>query len=130
MTSSRHNNRLLSSQQFRKVYSQGRKFDTPYFSAFFLKNETGDQRLGITVTRKLGSAVIRNRCKRRLREVFRLRDQAILADIGYDLVLNAKTELIRASFNQINEAFSQTVKRYQEHLSRVATHNQRELMTR
>lgn len=124
MTSSRQNQRLLSSQQFRRVYSQGRKFDNPYFSAFFLKNESGDQRLGITVTRKLGGAVIRNRCKRRLREMFRLRDQVILAGIGYDLVLNAKSKLITADFDQVNEAFSQTIKQYQDYLLREAARHQ------
>jgi len=118
MTSSRQHYRLLNSQQFREVYNRGRKFDCPFFSAFFLKAETGDQRLGVTVTRKLGGAVVRNRCKRRLREVFRLRDQTLLADFGYDLVVNAKSALIEARFEQVRDAFHQTLTRFRAHVER------------
>lgn len=118
VTSSRQHHRLLSSRQFRAVYDRGRKFDHALFAAFFLRTETGEQRIGITVTRKLGKAVARNRCKRRLREVFRLREPSSLSGVGYDLVINAKPALTKASFEQIKGAFAQVLRRFSEHVER------------
>ena len=57
------------------------------FTLFGLPNSAGTCRLGITVTRKVGDAVRRNRIKRRLRDIFR-RNRTQLAP-GLDLVINA-----------------------------------------
>lgn len=111
---------LRSSQQFRRVYAQGRKFSTPYFSAFFLKNDGPEQRLGITVTRKTGSAVVRNRCKRRLREIFRSRDRAASNSVGFDLVINVRTEMLKADYSQLRESFNGTLRRFQETVAKSA----------
>jgi ribonuclease P protein component len=62
--------------------------------------------------------VVRNRCKRRLREVFRLREPSSLSGVGYDLVINAKPALTKASFEQINDAFAQLLRRFSEHVGR------------
>jgi ribonuclease P protein component len=78
--------------------------------------ESGESRCGFTVTRKVGSAVVRNRCKRRLREVVRRyysKAQAEgFATTGCDLVLNAKTTLLTADFKQIEESFTQVMGRF------------------
>lgn len=109
--------RLLSSRQFREVYEKGQKFSTPYFSAFILRTETGYQRLGLTTTRKLGKAVLRNRCRRRLREIFRLRDPEALTGISYDVVLNARSNVATAEYLEIQAAFAQLLKRFQKSLT-------------
>lgn len=57
------------------------------FTIFGLPNTTGGCRLGITVTRRLGGAVTRNRIKRRLREVFRRNRMKLTPHL--DLVINA-----------------------------------------
>ena len=109
---------LRNSQQFRRVYDQGHKFHTPFFSAFMLRNDGDEQRYGITVTRKIGSAVIRNRCKRRLREVIRKyesRNSHLAYDSclgGFDLVINVKAGLEKVDFNQLELAFSQVMDRF------------------
>lgn len=118
MVPSRKDQQLLNSQQFRNVYSRGQKFDNRLFSAFILRTESNDQRLGITVTRKIGHAVVRNRQKRRLREVFRLRDKSFLEGVGYDLVINCKPELINAKFDQIRDALAQVLRRFHDQLKR------------
>lgn len=109
---------LRSGGQFRQVYNQGQRFSNPFFAAFFLKNETSQQRLGITVTRKVGSAVIRNRCKRRLREIFRLRDREVLSSTGYDLVINVRSGMIEAEYTELRSAFMSILKKFQENLTR------------
>jgi len=102
---------LRSSQQFRRVYEQGHRVHTPFFSAFILRNDSGEQRYGITVTRKIGNAVVRNRCKRRLREVIRKYELGSSYPGGFDLVINAKVGLSEADFEQLQEAFSRVMDR-------------------
>jgi ribonuclease P protein component len=103
--------RLLSHRQFRAVYDRGQKFNTPFFSAFFLPTQSGLQRFGLTTTRKIGGAVLRNRCRRRLREIFRLRDHASMEGIGFDVVLNVKPTVATAEYQDIEAAFSQLMLR-------------------
>ncbi len=110
--------RLLTGKQYRAVYEKGQKFHTPFFSAFILRTETGFQRLGLTTTRKMGNAVLRNRCRRRLRAVFRLREQARLVGVGYDLVLNVRANVATAEYQEIRVAFEQMLQRFSQALDR------------
>lgn len=105
---------VRNSRQFRQVYERGQKFHTSLFSVFILKTEGNEQRIGITVTRKVGNAVVRNRCKRRLREALRklLGDPAALA--GFDLVVNVKSNLIEAEFGKIVEGLAKVIGRFHE----------------
>jgi ribonuclease P protein component len=102
---------LRNSQQFRRVYEQGHKIHTPFFSAFFTRNDAGERRYGITVTRKIGCAVVRNRCKRRLREIVRKHELGLSCIGGFDLVFNAKSELAEADFNRLQESFARVMKK-------------------
>jgi ribonuclease P protein component len=64
--------RLLRSQDFRRVYDQGARHASPLFAAFCVRErEPGGPRIGFTVPRALGKAVVRNRIKRRFREAVR-----------------------------------------------------------
>lgn len=105
---------LRSSQEFRTVYDRGAKFHTPFFSAFILKTNESDPRIGITVTRKIGQAVIRNRCKRRLRELARRHMIAVLGGVGCDIVINAKAGLQKADFTELDRAFTRILTRYRK----------------
>lgn len=64
----------------------------------------------------MGGAVVRNRCRRRLREVFRLRDRSLLAGVGFDLVLNLRSNVASADFQQLAAAFVQMLQRFQRSL--------------
>ncbi len=111
--------RLLSNRQFRAVYDRGQKFNTPFFSAFFLPTDNGLQRFGLTTTRKIGGAVLRNRCRRRLREIFRLCDHTSLAGIGFDVVLNVKPTVATADYQDIEAAFAQMLLRFRRSRDKV-----------
>src|SRR5256885_16608361 len=87
--------RILRSKDFRRVYDNGAKFSGPLFSAFCLRNngERGAQ-VGFTCPRALGGAVIRNRIKRRVREVVRVRlDQP---GAGWGVFINSRLRAVTA----------------------------------
>ena len=103
---------LCSSKQFRKIYQEGQRFGSPYFTVFTVPNELRQPRYGITATRKVGDAVLRNRCKRRIRAAFQqLESMSLVHVIGVDLVINVKTELAKAEFASLVEAFERTLAR-------------------
>src|SRR6478672_7888645 len=63
--------RVLRATDFERIYRSGRRLVCPSYAVFVLPNGIGRSRLGLTVTRKFGGAVKRNRNKRIVREIFR-----------------------------------------------------------
>ena len=63
---------IKENRDFRRIYSRGRSAVTPFLVLYCRPNGRDHNRLGITTSTKLGCAVVRNRARRRLREVFRL----------------------------------------------------------
>src|SRR5277367_4041901 len=97
--------RILRSSDFRKAYQEGVRFTSPYFAAFCLAVPRADSegpRLGFTLPRAFGNAVHRNRAKRRLREILRLRLSEIAPQ--WDLVINPRRSLLLATPEQLQKA--------------------------
>src|SRR5262249_4515457 len=92
---------------FERVYEQGAKVHGRYATMFLAPNGLRIGRLGIAATRKLGSAVERNRAKRLIREVFR---QNKLAS-GYDLVVVPKRDLLAATQTAFEAEYRQNIER-------------------
>ena len=67
------------------------------------KNRLGVNRVGITVGKKLGKAHIRNRTRRRIREVYRLNEEKFLP--GWDIVVVARTKAVDAPFDKLTGSF-------------------------
>jgi ribonuclease P protein component len=105
--------RILRSADFRTVYDNGIRFSTPLFAAFCLaRTDSGDRggaRLGLTVPRALGGAVVRNRIKRRLREAFRRQRARIGAQ--WDIVVNPRRAALTAPFPEIERAFERLIEK-------------------
>ena len=87
---------------FRRLYKSAAQAN-PYLVLYCRPNHTGQNRVGITVSKKLGKAIIRNRVRRRLREVYRLNEEQFAA--GYDIVVVARSRCIRASFPELTQAY-------------------------
>ena len=87
---------------FRRLYAtQG--FANGYLVLYARPNRLGQNRVGITTGKKLGHAVVRNRARRRLREVYRLNE--VLFKPGYDIVVVARHRCITGSFQQLTNAY-------------------------
>jgi len=97
----RHEQRLKKTVQFQRVYEQGVSAADDRLIVYARANELDYSRLGLSVGKKLGSAVKRNRYKRTLREAFRLTQHELPS--GYDFVfvprpgLEASMELFKKS---------------------------------
>ena len=63
--------RLLAGGEFERVYARRRRASDQWLAVFVCENEAGRPRLGMSVSRRVGKAVLRNRWKRRIREAFR-----------------------------------------------------------
>lgn len=79
---------LKSNRDFRRLYSRGKRAVSPTLVLYVQRNRSGCNRLGITVSKKLGNAVARNKVRRRLREIYRLHEEEFLP--GRDLVVVAR----------------------------------------
>jgi ribonuclease P protein component len=82
--------RLSRSRDFDAVYRHGRSVSTRYLVLYWFAREDGPEavaRLGLAVPKSVGSAVVRNKMKRRLRELFRTRAEALPQDQDYVLVV-------------------------------------------
>ena len=77
-------------KDFRTVYYHGRSQVHPALVTYVRRNRLGFTRVGITTGKKLGSAVVRNRCRRVIREAYRSLSPTLKA--GYDIVFVARTK--------------------------------------
>lgn len=74
--------RLRHRKDYQSMWKKGRKHYTPHF-IFIVCVSDGETRLGVTVSRKVGNAVVRNRVKRQIKEIFRwLRPELAKVDIS------------------------------------------------
>lgn len=94
---------LKKNYEFRRLYTKGKSAVTPYFVIYCRKNQQKENRVGFTVSVKLGKAVVRNRIRRRLREVYRLNLESLRG--GYDIVIVARSRSRDADFAKLTQAF-------------------------
>ena len=94
---------LKKNSDFRRLYSKGKSAVNPYMVVYCRKSPTHVGRVGYTVSVKLGHAVVRNRVRRRLREIYRLNKDSLKS--GMDMVVVARTRCVGAKYEKINAAF-------------------------
>jgi ribonuclease P protein component len=81
---------------FDTVYRAGKRRSSSHFTVFFRPNELPQSRFGFSIKKALGNAVVRNRMRRRMREVVRGHRQEIPA--GWDIVIHPKVSAEHAEF--------------------------------
>jgi ribonuclease P protein component len=107
--------RVLNRKDFVNLNRFGQKFRTAHFTVFVSRNGLGHSRLGITASRKVGGAVVRNRFKRLVREVFRLHKGFFPK--GCDIVISARKSAGDLDFRKVREELLELVSNSTLHLS-------------
>jgi len=87
---------------FRRLYATSGHANG-YLVLYAKPNRTATNRVGITTSKKLGHAVVRNRVRRRLREIYRLNESRFVP--GWDIVVVARTRCIDAEFQMLTQAY-------------------------
>ena len=93
---------------FRRLYSTSGHANA-FLVLYARKNHTPYNRVGITVSKKLGGAVLRNRVRRRLREVYRLNEEQFSS--GWDIVVVARSRCIKVDFTSLTGAYLSLAKK-------------------
>ena len=87
----------------------GKSAVNPYLVVYCRKNRQDRNRFGYTVSAKLGHAVVRNRVRRRLREIVRLNGARLVP--GYDVVIVARSRCVDAEYRKMEEAYLKAIKK-------------------
>ena len=94
---------LKLNHMFRRLYHKGKSAANRYLVLSCRRNGSSENRIGLTVSGKLGHAVVRNKIRRRLREIYRLHESRFLP--GYDIVVVARSRAVTASYQQLEQAY-------------------------
>lgn len=95
-------NSMKDTDSFRRVYREGKSYANRYLVLYLLENGSEGNRVGISVSKKVGNSVIRHRVTRLIRESYRLNEDAISK--GYDLVVVARVQAKGRKFDEIASA--------------------------
>jgi len=94
---------LKKNSDFHRLYTRGKSYANPFVVVYCRKNGKDINRIGYTVSKKLGKAVTRNRIRRRMREVYRHNIHRLKK--GFDIVAVARSKTADAAYSEIEEAF-------------------------
>ena len=93
---------LKKNRDFQNVYRKGKSYANKYFVMYVLKNETEQNRIGISVSKKVGNSVIRHHLTRLIRESYRLHEDVF--NSGLDIVVIARSTAKEISYHQAESA--------------------------
>jgi ribonuclease P protein component len=95
-------NRLKKNKDFKQVYKYGKSSANKLLVLYYLKNNSNEIKIGFSVSKKIGNAVIRNKVKRVLREICRNNFNNL--NVGYNLIFIARKGIIFADYKAIEKA--------------------------
>ncbi len=104
--------RIRNRRDFLKVYEKGKPYFFRFVVVYVLRNNLENSRLGITIPKKVGSSVMRNRIKRILKESFR-KVKNTFPDT-FDIVINAKKDAIKLNYVEAKKIFDSLSERTKE----------------
>ena len=93
---------LKKNKDFQKVYKKGKSYANKYLVMYVLKNDLEKNRIGISVSKKVGNSVIRHHLTRLIRESYRLHEDVF--DNGLDIVIIARNSAREIGFHEVESA--------------------------
>ena len=93
---------LKKYHDFQKVYKAGKSYANKYLIMYVKENQTNCNRLGISVSKKVGNSVVRHRLTRLIRESYRLKEEKF--QCGYDIIVIARVGAKGKSYFDIESA--------------------------
>jgi ribonuclease P protein component len=99
--------RIRKKSDFASLYREGSRFRGRYFTLVFRGNGLSHSRLAVVASRKVGPAVVRNRVKRRFRELFR-RNKALLVE-PLDLIVITRPESGEVAWTELRDAYTSSL---------------------
>lgn len=109
---------LKKNVDFQKVYKNGTSYANRFLVMYVLKNETEKNRLGISVSKKVGNSVVRHRITRLVREAYRLNEENFCR--GFDIVVIARNNARDKGYQIIEESFLHLGERH--HITKESCH--------
>lgn len=98
---------LKQNYEFKRVYKRGKSNADPFMAVYAFKSR--NKRIGITVSNKIGKACVRNKIKRRIKNLYTLNYESIKS--GFDIVIVARTRANGATFSQMEKSFFYNIKK-------------------
>ena len=95
-------NSIKKNEEFQKIYRTGKSYANKYLVMYLLENGMGENRLGISVSKKVGNSVVRHRVKRLIKESYRLNENRFRT--GCDIVVVARKEAKGKNYSEIESA--------------------------
>jgi len=105
----RYTESLKKNNDFRVVYRRGKSVANRLLVLYIFPNRTKTNRLGISVSKKVGNSVVRSRITRLIRESYRVHEEKISS--GWDLVIIARNPANGASFHEISKSMENVFKK-------------------
>ena len=99
----KHTVSLKENRVFRRLYAKGKSAVSPTMVLYCRKNGRRESRLGLTTGTKLGHAVVRNRVRRRFRELYRLHKGDMLP--GYDIIMVARVRAAELPYAKLEKQY-------------------------
>jgi ribonuclease P protein component len=105
---------IKKNDEFKNVYTRGKKIVNKFFIFYYFKNNLGYDRVGFTVSKKIGKAVTRNSVKRVLKEIFRLNFNETKK--GYDIIIVARNLLKNSKYKKVDNEFKNVYKKFKSNV--------------
>lgn len=100
--------RLRSNMEFKKVYSGGKTYWNRNLVLYLRKNNFNHNRVGYSITKKVGNSVVRNKIRRRMKEIYRLSFSELKGN--YDLIFIPKKNVVDISYKELESAMFHIMK--------------------
>ena len=106
----RYSESLKKNRDFQNVYRHGKSYANKYLVMYVLENHTEGNRLGISVSKKVGNSVVRHRITRLVRESYRLNESLFKKNL--DIVVIARNSANGTNYHEIEKAFMDLARKH------------------